>query len=264
MVLEETDINKIMDELKLNQPSISLSARLWFEFAEITFKYDEQINEILPVLKSSKAKKLLFLGCGCGSHDRRFAKLGYDCTGVDCDYDKIELARLLNSDNNLSIEYIYSPCEAYFSSKIFDAVLWLNVPLSLDELLYKFILCAKRNLVPNGIIVFDYLTPIKSLPGLNEISVLEDQILFKGINIKRTVTIDRTHMPWTIQWEMFHKHEKIFSTRPTALPQLAPEEVQVHLSNLGWQKEGVIRQGIIKPQENFGIGFSLEVYRLIE
>lgn len=92
-------ISKQMLDAHLN-PEFEAASRT-FDFIEKSVKW---IGELVP---ASQYKEMLDLGCGPGIYAERFAKAGYQVTGIDFSKRSISYATESAREQDLDIRYIY-------------------------------------------------------------------------------------------------------------------------------------------------------------
>jgi SAM-dependent methyltransferase len=103
-------ISKMLLETHLN-PDIDLASRK-LDFIE------KSVNWIGKTVPPTSYPKLLDVGCGPGLYAERFAKMGYEVTGVDFSKRSIEYARNSAKEQHLPITYIY---QSYLELKLQDS-----------------------------------------------------------------------------------------------------------------------------------------------
>ena len=121
------------------------------------------LHDILPIrmeyiLKNLKNKKIkdieiLDLGCGGGLTCEALSRLGANVSGIDFVKTNIKVAKNHALKSKLNINYILGDIEKIKIKKKFDLILALEVIEHLDNL-QDFIKNLKKNLKPNGIIIF--------------------------------------------------------------------------------------------------------------
>jgi SAM-dependent methyltransferase len=199
---------------------------LWFLFAKQSFAYEDQLKMVLYELPVKKYPRILELGCGVGYFLSKLDENGYECTGIDMNVERINLAKRLNKlwKRNCS----FHNCRAReFRPRIkysFDGAIWMNVPLDIDTLTDEFLGCIKYNVRKGGLIIFDYLTidkenqPTDHCEWVDELYHQGDDFLPAG-TYKRKVTINYSKKPWEIVWiaEEVKSGIKLFEYR-TSLP----------------------------------------------
>ena len=101
---------------------------------------------------------LINLGCGTGKHDLEFAKLGYQCTGIDMSSLMIDIAKKNAEEANVNIDFLTADIRTYIPQKQYDAVLALFHVMSYqnknNDILAAF-RSARTALQRNGLFLFD-------------------------------------------------------------------------------------------------------------
>lgn len=78
---------------------------------------ERSVNWIRETVSPRQYPKLLDIGCGPGIYAEKFAKIGYEVTGVDFSKHSIEYARNIARTQSLPITYI---CEDYLKMELQD------------------------------------------------------------------------------------------------------------------------------------------------
>ena len=122
--------------------------------------YDEETIFIDRILKENNCNTILDVGCGTGNHILRLEKLGYECTGIDLNYEMLDIAKnkvkapLYNSnmvDFNLNLQFDGIIC--MFAA--FNHIIQIEEARVTLENFYN-------HLNNNGVILIDLHQPIKS------------------------------------------------------------------------------------------------------
>lgn len=79
---------------------------------------DRSVSWIKTIATPEQYPRLLDIGCGPGLYSERFAKAGYNVTGIDFSSRSIEYARAASRQQNDSITYV---CEDYLHMTIPDS-----------------------------------------------------------------------------------------------------------------------------------------------
>lgn len=127
------------------------------------------------------ASTLLNLGCGSGRHDREFAALGYQVTGVDLSLEMLACARQ-QAGGDSRLAYHYGDLRTIRLEERFDAVVALFHVMSYqttnDDLAAAF-RTAREHLGPGGIFLFDfwYGPGVLTDPPAVRVKELEDDVV---------------------------------------------------------------------------------------
>jgi len=121
---------------------------------------DRSVNWMIENLELKPGASLLDLGCGPGLYTSRFARAGFNVTGVDYSHRSIEYAINHARENNLQIDYRYQNYLELDDENLYDAVFLIYgdfCPLSPEQrsTLMKNI---HRALKSNGHFVLDVTT----------------------------------------------------------------------------------------------------------
>lgn len=105
-------------------------------------------------------KRVLDIGCGEGGVLAPFSSAGYECTGLEYSFDRVEFARSKSSSN---IKFINDSIEQFTTDQRFDVILMLDV---IEHLVNKTAALQniKRLLAPEGIVVISF-PPFRSVFG---------------------------------------------------------------------------------------------------
>ncbi len=121
---------------------------------KVFFKIQEDMKEIISLLKKDKGKKILDLGCGSGRHTVLFAKQGFDVYATDISKTGLELTRKWLKEENLSAKLKKQSCYDKFPFKdnTFDAIISTQVIHHNFHDKVKFCISEiERVLKPNGL-----------------------------------------------------------------------------------------------------------------
>lgn len=109
-------------------------------------KYRKDINTVID------------FGCGTGKHDVEFAKLGYQCKGIDVSPFMIELAKKNISQEKIMIDFSEADIRRYTTEEKYDAVISLFHVISYqnknEDVLDTFH-SARKVLNKEGLFLFD-------------------------------------------------------------------------------------------------------------
>ncbi len=101
---------------------------------------------------------LMNFGCGTGRHDIEFAKLGYQCTGIDVSSVMIDIARENAGQKEVCIDFCVADIREFEPWMQYDAVISLFHVMSYqtrnDDILSAF-QSARRSLKQGGLFLFD-------------------------------------------------------------------------------------------------------------
>ena len=89
----------------------------------------EDMNEIIKLMKQEGVKRILDLGCGSGRHVIQLTKEGFDVTGTDVSRQGLEMTRKWLKEENLKAKLIEASCYEKFPFKddYFDSVISTQV-----------------------------------------------------------------------------------------------------------------------------------------
>ena len=166
----------------------------WFDtkYYHILYKnrdYSEAqifIDNLLDYLKPDLDSKLLDLACGKGRHSVFLNKKGYEVTGVDLSEQSIQYATQFKND---SLNFQTHDMRLAYKANHFDYVFNLFTSFGYFESFQEdldVIQSMNSNLKNNGVLVLDYLNPIKAVSSL----VAYEEKLIEGINFKITKKIE--------------------------------------------------------------------------
>jgi 2-polyprenyl-3-methyl-5-hydroxy-6-metoxy-1,4-benzoquinol methylase len=141
-------ISKHLLDAHLNQ-SVDAASR---NFKDI----DQTVDWLSNMIKNPNAS-ILDLGCGPGLYTQRFAKKGYQVTGVDFSETSIQYAKEQASKNNLNILYNQSNYLSYEFNEKYDLIYMIYCDFAVLSFAERKILVNNifNALKPNGLFVFD-------------------------------------------------------------------------------------------------------------
>lgn len=149
---DDPHISKQMLEAHLN-PDVDAASRK-------PEKIDRSVEWLIEALGLQPNASLLDLGCGPGLYASRFARAGFQITGMDYSHRSIEYAAKYASENNLNITYRYQNYLELDDENSYDAVFLIYgdfCPLS-PEQRSALLKNVHHALKPNGHFVLDVTT----------------------------------------------------------------------------------------------------------
>lgn len=122
------------------------------------YKAEAEIVDKLLKRYNSQIKKIINFGCGTGKHDIEFARLGYQCKGIDMSPLMIDIAKQNCDLNGSRIEFEVADVRNYETDTKCDAVISLFHVMSYqntnEDILNAF-KSARKSLNDNGYFLFD-------------------------------------------------------------------------------------------------------------
>lgn len=131
----------------------------YYDLAQEQKSWDAKVWHLDNLLRRRGVQTVLDLACGTGAHLIELARLGYRCMGQDLCRGMIEVAREKTAALGLMIDFFQGDLRTFRSSRIFDAVLAINV-LSSQEDDGDFcaaLVSARKALRPGGVFAFNVL-----------------------------------------------------------------------------------------------------------
>jgi SAM-dependent methyltransferase len=124
---------------------------------------EASVDWIIRYTKIQKRAKILDLGCGPGLYTERFAKQGFDVTGIDFSRRSIEYAKQQMAENHTDTKYLYQDYLTIDYTNEFDLVILIYCdfgvfPDAEADILLKKVHAALK---PGGCFIFDVFTPVK-------------------------------------------------------------------------------------------------------
>lgn len=117
------------------------------------------VERVLKTCCKEKARKILDLGCGTGSHALIFAQRGYEVTGIDVSDVMIRRARKKARETNLRADFLVQDMRAIKLTEKFDCVIclfggfgYLLTYADLMKLFFDLIHCLKEH----GLFIFEF------------------------------------------------------------------------------------------------------------
>lgn len=89
----------------------------------------EDIKDLIKLMKRKGVKKILDLGCGTGRHVIEFAKEGFEVYGMDISEEGLKITKKELDKNKLNANLIKASCydKFEFPDKFFDAIVSVQV-----------------------------------------------------------------------------------------------------------------------------------------
>ncbi len=117
----------------------------------------KSVNWIAQLVPPSQYPALLDLGCGPGLYTERFARLGYQVTGVDLSGRSLEYAKATAEQNNLKIDYQPMDYRELSYEETFDVITLIYCDFSVfsDEDRSLLLHRIYKALKPNGKFIVD-------------------------------------------------------------------------------------------------------------
>lgn len=137
-----------------------------------------------PILERHSAKSLLELGCGTGNMAPLFMADGFHYTGMDLSKEMLVIAR----QKFPRATFFAGDITTFRLQTFSDAVLMLGRTISYltkTEHVKKGFLASYDNLVPGGILVFDFIDASRFIPAVDPERVIVHEAAAEGINYRR-------------------------------------------------------------------------------
>jgi SAM-dependent methyltransferase len=124
---------------------------------------DASVDWIVEHTALPSRAKLLDLGCGPGLYTQRFAKRGFDVTGVDFSRRSINYAQEQAAKEGLSINYIYQNYLTLAFDGTFDlaTMIYCDFGVLSDEEAKDLLKRVYTALNPGGLFLLDVFTPVR-------------------------------------------------------------------------------------------------------
>lgn len=122
--------------------------------------YSSEVQYIVELIAKyhPKAKSILDLGCGSGSHDILLAERGFDVTGIDFSSEMIKIANN-KKGKSTSLSFVKGDIRSILLKRKFDIVISLFHVFSYltsNEDIVNTLKNANTHLNKNGLLIFDY------------------------------------------------------------------------------------------------------------
>ena len=124
------------------------------------------IQNLIRHLDLKKASKVIDIACGKGRHSLYFNQQGFDVTGVDLSQESIDFAR---SEENENLRFYVQDMRSVFKENYFDLAVNLFSSFGYfdsEEDNQRAISAMSANLKKGGVLVLDFLNPIKVISNL--------------------------------------------------------------------------------------------------
>lgn len=170
----------------------------WFETDYYKLLYNQRDTEeanqfglmLSTYLNLQPQAKILDVGCGRGRYSKAFMELGYDVTGIDISFKKIEENL---SFRNQNLHFYRHDMRRLFRINYFDAVLSLFTSFGYFES-YSDEKSAARSMAANlkwdAYLVIDFLNPQELIKNF----IPNDDVEREGIKFKILRTLDSNHV----------------------------------------------------------------------
>lgn len=124
---------------------------------------DASVDWIIEQTGIQNGAKILDLGCGPGLYTQRFAKRGFDVTGVDFSRRSIRYAQEQADQEGLAINYIRQNYLSLTFDGEFDlaTMIYCDFGVLADDEAKQILERAYAVLKPGGVFLFDVFTPVK-------------------------------------------------------------------------------------------------------
>ena len=158
---------------------------------KIFLKPQEDMPQVIKLLRKEKAKRILDLGCGTGRHTVMLAKAGFEVYGTDISDEGLKLTRIWLEEKGLKARLKKASCYRRFPFKddFFDAV--ISVLVIHHNHINKIRFCIseiERVLRPGGIAFIIVPGSIKSLTKRLDCEVGSER--FRKIGKRTFVPLD--------------------------------------------------------------------------
>jgi len=223
------------------------------EFQNKLFDYAEEIKIINNILRKNSVKALCDVGCGTGTHLISFAKLGYECVGIDNSIEMLRKAKeKAKREKIYNIKFIKADIRDAKSLKEwhgkFDAILWIrNTLSSVNEI--ELALRTQYNLLKNrGIIIFDILEAKEN--------IYDHEILNMDTIVKENTSVVRLNNFKISKYQVQYDSVYLIQTGKTLkmvtntllLPLISLDDIIRILKDVGFRYETVIYEYIGIPR----------------
>lgn len=122
--------------------------------------YAAEAKQVDTLLRKygSNVQKIINYGCGTGRHDIAFAKIGYQCTGIDMSSLMIDIAKENAKREKIDIGFSEADIRHYEPKESYDAVISLFHVMSYqnsNEDIVAAFQSARKALCQDGLFLFD-------------------------------------------------------------------------------------------------------------
>ena len=222
-------------------------AALYHQMYKSIFDYDEEFRVAHRILKRSRAKRVLELGCGAGNLAGRFEAAGYEYVGIDSAEPMLQIARR----ENPTIAFSHGDMRQFDVGKRFDAVLiggrsFTYMTSNADVM--GALRCVRRALRPKGVLILDNFDAEAIFRDISR--PLRDRVQRDGMTItrlsKRTPNLTTG---WTWNWDAEYVvddrgRRRVFRDR-SILRAFTRDELKLFLMLAGFTTIRSRRQGAV-------------------
>ncbi len=124
---------------------------------------DDSTKWIFEYSRLNKGDKILDLGCGPGLYCERFARQGFQVTGIDFSTRSLDYAKQKAVENKLEIEYIHQNYLTIDFTAEYKLIILIYCDLGAlaNEETHNLLGKVYNALKPGGVFIFDVFTPVK-------------------------------------------------------------------------------------------------------
>lgn len=180
--------------------------------------YKSEVKQIDYLLKKygKDIRRIINFGCGTGKHDIEFAKIGYQCTGIDLSSLMIDIARENVKKENLDINFSVEDIRNFEPKKQYDAVISLFHVMSYqnkNQDILKAFQAARKAINRGSIFLFDvwYGPGVLSDKPSVRVKEIEDE-KNKLVRIARPIMHDKENLV-DVCYEVFVINKKTGDTK---------------------------------------------------
>ena len=174
--------------------------------------YDEEYEFYNTLIQGEKSNSVLEIGSGTGNLAKRFLENNQDYLGLEYSQSMIEIAQ----EKNKNFPFIQGDMRHFELENPVDAIIITGRSTSYlinNEDVIDTFESVYKNLIPNGIFIFDFIDANRFIPFIKENQMIIHEATYDGINYIRESHWDTTPMEnftldWSAQYYKVTENEK--------------------------------------------------------
>jgi predicted TPR repeat methyltransferase len=199
----------------LTQLSTDRMSELYNQFSEVyeamyqTFiNYEEEFTLYHGILSKYGCRSVVEIGCGTGHLAGRFNDHGFMYTGLDRSADMLAIAK----KNHTECRFLEADMRSFTLSKQLNAAIITGRTISYllsNQDVWDAFTTINNNLLPGGILCFDFINAHTFIPAINEHKKITHSAAFNGKQYERESfwKVNLLHS-WSFDWDAVYFEKK--------------------------------------------------------